>query len=434
MRKWIYAPLILMSYASYSAHANSPYNAINESIDDSVVEAGDVLAIGIPAVGYFASWLHDDFEGATQLTLSALATQGIVEITKNTVGRYRPNSDLAGASYKSFPSGHSAGAFSGAAFLQTRYGSYWGIPAYAGATFVAASRVHGRRHYADDVLAGAGIAILVNQFIVSPYSSEGVSTSIYPNDEGGLSVDVSIPLGAFDYDQNRAKGNGQLKAANRHRFELNIGFNMTDSLGEAGARDVLPDSQLVDDHQPFSFINYQYLLDTRSILEVELSPNETRRYGTVAGTLDVGGISYQDGDELYLAFKQWSIGSSYYHQYLLNDRLVLAAGLGLYAYWVELESDYLTGGRYAQEEGVEILPSLTGKLGYRLAGNLSATGMARYQLMAGNYVTQLEAGFIYRFNSDWEMGLKYGYSKSKWSNTNIEYDTDSIILNIANRF
>lgn len=46
----------------------APYNAINESIDDGFVEAGDILVIAIPATGYLASWLYDDFEGAKQLT------------------------------------------------------------------------------------------------------------------------------------------------------------------------------------------------------------------------------------------------------------------------------------------------------------------------------------------------------------------------------
>ncbi|WP_428775291.1 phosphatase PAP2 family protein [Vibrio sp.] len=434
MGKRIYLPALAASLISQAVWAETPYNAINESIGDSIVDAGDVLVLAIPATGYFAAWLHDDFEGAKQLTLSGLVTQGIVEVTKDTVGRYRPNSDIAGGSYKSFPSGHSAGAFSGAAFLQSRYGSAWGIPAYLGATFVAASRVHGRRHYTDDVLAGAGIAFLINQYFVSPYSNEGISGGIYPNEDGGFTMGVTIPTNALQYDQNAKRGNGELRRPNRHRFELNIGFNMTDSLGEAGAKDLMPNSQLVDDHQPFSTVVYEYQLDKQNSLELEFSPNETRRFGTLAAPLEVGGKQYQAGDDLYVAFKQWGLGGSYYHHYPINDRLQLSAGAGLYAYWVELETDYLTGGLYANEGDVQFMPSISGKASYRLIGDLSAILMARYQTLTGNQVRMIETGLNYELNPDWDFSLKYGYSKAEWDSTRATYHTDSVILGFANRF
>ena len=112
--------------------------------------------IAVPVTGLVAAWLHDDGEGAKQLAYSFGTTIAIVHTGKFAVGRTRPNA----SNTASFPSGHTAAAFSGAAFLQSRYGSSWGIPGYIAASYVGASRIYGNRHYADDVVAGAGIAFL----------------------------------------------------------------------------------------------------------------------------------------------------------------------------------------------------------------------------------------------------------------------------------
>lgn len=410
------------------------YNAINQSISDDIVQAGDVLAIAIPATGFAAAWLYDDYEGAKQLTISAIAAQTITEMTKHTVGRYRPNSDLAGASYKSFPSGHAAGAFSGAAFLQTRYGATWGIPAYAAATFVAASRVHGNRHYPDDVLAGASLGFLVNQYVVSPYVKDGVVIQFSPNNDGGAYIGVSINEGAWQYDQGRQRGSGALPKKKRHRFQLDVGFNTLDSLGESGVQDLLPDSQLVDDHQPFSVATYEYALTTESSIEIQLAPSETRRYGKADHDFEVGGSSYPVGADVYLAFKQWNLGGTYYKHLWLNEKLQVSIGAGLYSYLVELESDYLQGGRYAKETSWELMPSVAGRAQYRLGKGLSIAAATHYQTTGRNTVSLIESGLNYTLNQEWDVGLKYAVSRSHWRSVDVKYNTDSVILSISNRF
>jgi len=60
----------------------------------------------------------------------------------------------------SFPSGHTSAAFQGASFIQLRYGWRAGLPAYAGATFVAFSRVYADKHFVSDVVAGAALGTL----------------------------------------------------------------------------------------------------------------------------------------------------------------------------------------------------------------------------------------------------------------------------------
>lgn len=49
--------------------------------------------------------------------------------------------------------------------LQRHYGLKAGIPAYAVATYVAASRLHDNRHYLSDVIFGAGIGIATGRAV-----------------------------------------------------------------------------------------------------------------------------------------------------------------------------------------------------------------------------------------------------------------------------
>jgi membrane-associated phospholipid phosphatase len=124
---------------------------------DTISKIGDIGAIALPASGLVAALAHKDKKGALQLAEAFGTTMAIVYILKPTVNRQRPD----GGS-QSFPSGHSASAFAGAAFLQRRYGWSYGVPAYAVATFVAYSRVEAKRHYTSDVIVGGAIGLASN--------------------------------------------------------------------------------------------------------------------------------------------------------------------------------------------------------------------------------------------------------------------------------
>lgn len=65
--------------------------------------------------------------------------------------------------YNSFPSGHTVTAFVGAEILRREYGDDYpavAVAGYAVAAGVGAMRICNNRHWASDVLAGAGVGIL----------------------------------------------------------------------------------------------------------------------------------------------------------------------------------------------------------------------------------------------------------------------------------
>jgi membrane-associated phospholipid phosphatase len=90
---------------------------------------------------------------AKRVLASVAATTVTVALLKVATNRERPD----GSNRNSFPSGHSGTSFAAATVLDRTYGLKVGLPAYAFAGFVGASRVVGNRHFFSDVVAGAVI-------------------------------------------------------------------------------------------------------------------------------------------------------------------------------------------------------------------------------------------------------------------------------------
>ncbi len=107
---------------------------------------------------------------------------------KHTVRRTRP--DLS--SQSSFPSGHTASAFTPATVLRDHYGWKAGVPAYAVATCIAASRLSENRHFLSDVVFGAAIGLAAGRAI--GFSAGGtrfdVSALLAPGG-GGVTLAIS---------------------------------------------------------------------------------------------------------------------------------------------------------------------------------------------------------------------------------------------------
>lgn len=123
---------------------------------------GDIGQAAIPAIAALITLAKEDAEGLTRFRDLTVGTFGTVYGLKRAVSRERPD----GGDARSFPSGHTSSAFSGASYLHYRYGWKYGLPAYMAAAAVGASRVVAGRHYWTDVAAGAVIANVFAYYIV----------------------------------------------------------------------------------------------------------------------------------------------------------------------------------------------------------------------------------------------------------------------------
>jgi len=153
---------------------------------DGAFEAGDVLGEAWTHVGGALGtlWLGGmtgnrrlrvfGVDLARGQAVNAFYTTGL----KVAIGRTRPN----GAS-RSFPSGHASASFTAATVINRNFGLKAGVPAYAVASYVAASRLQQNSHYASDLIFGAALGIVSGrtvtvgrgrqQFVMAPIALPG---------------------------------------------------------------------------------------------------------------------------------------------------------------------------------------------------------------------------------------------------------------------
>jgi membrane-associated phospholipid phosphatase len=114
--------------------------------------------------------------------VSGMITDGIKVATNRT----RPD----GRSY-SFPSGHTSSAFASAAVLHSHFGWKVGVPSYLIATYVGSSRMANYRHFATDVLFGAGIGLAAGR--ATTFHHQSTTVTVVPAiTADSASVNVSI--------------------------------------------------------------------------------------------------------------------------------------------------------------------------------------------------------------------------------------------------
>ena len=153
-------------------------------------------------------------------TESLIVGELVAVVIKGTMGRQRPyvlprNSNsyqlfrgFGGPDqYRSFPSGHTTSAFAAAAAVSSETSRWWpetrwiiGPILYTGAALTGVSRMYNNRHWASDVLVGAGIGTFAGLKIVRYHHTHPgnrldkwlLSGSLIPTDDGGHTVRWSI--------------------------------------------------------------------------------------------------------------------------------------------------------------------------------------------------------------------------------------------------
>ncbi|HNT80771.1 MAG TPA: phosphatase PAP2 family protein [Bacteroidia bacterium] len=162
---------------------------ISETQYETVLETtGDVLQIALPLSGLGMTLLFKDKTGLKQHALAFASNVVLTHTLKVVVAKKRPETSSA---YNAFPSGHTAAAFQGAAFIQRRYGWKYGKYAYVLAGMVGYSRIEGLndRHDFVDVLGGAVLGISCSYLFTRLYEEPKVNlVFISEHNFKGLSV------------------------------------------------------------------------------------------------------------------------------------------------------------------------------------------------------------------------------------------------------
>jgi PAP2 superfamily len=150
---------------------NKNYKDFKNKTDDFLQFAPHIAVFGLDRIGVKSK---HDFKDKTGLVLTGGALMvGTIFALKCTTKEARPDS----SSEDSFPSGHTANAFLGATILAKEYSDksiLIPIGGYTIATLTGALRIANNRHWASDVLSGAGIGIISGElaYLIYPWLKE----------------------------------------------------------------------------------------------------------------------------------------------------------------------------------------------------------------------------------------------------------------------
>jgi len=161
-----YSIIVILFFIT--SHVKGQSNAIEIS--------GDILQLAIPGAAFTSTliWAEEDYKGTWEVVkagvVSTIATYGI----KYIVNKERPNGEP-----HAFPSGHTSRAFTGAAFIQRKFGWKYGAPAYLLAGYTGWTRVHSGNHDYWDILGGAAVGIISAYIFAKPYKESDVRIGFF---------------------------------------------------------------------------------------------------------------------------------------------------------------------------------------------------------------------------------------------------------------
>lgn len=167
--------------------AESASEALNKGAWDSLSDFGNIwgdirvqgpLALGTWGIGSWAG--NDEVAGfGFDLSRGLLLTYATTSIIKAAVNRERPN----GEDY-SFPSGHTATAFTTAGVVTQRYGGWLGGLSLGLGVLTAMGRMEDMKHYASDVVAGATIGWIIGRTVARDDPNDKTAWQVVPFGNG----------------------------------------------------------------------------------------------------------------------------------------------------------------------------------------------------------------------------------------------------------
>lgn len=394
----------------------NPVQAVN---DESLEKFGDIAQIALPAIGLGATWGYSDKEGAKQWLWTGVTSVGTTTVLKEVYEKVRPN---AAQSATSFPSGHTTGAFFGAAFLDQRYGKWWGIPAYTAATITAYSRVVTDHHHVDDTLMGASISLMSSWYWVTPHEGAVSLIPFQQNDAVGVSLYFDGSGKTNDYSG--------LRDDERWRYAIVFGpafqnKNLVTAPTSTGTSFNLDDFDKTND--PTTTANAiieWYSGKHRSLFSIE--PFEARDFGRFTQATDFAGETYQPGEELRSSYRMTDVRLQYYYDLMKGSPIILEVGGGVSYQHTTVELATTSETQSSEATSDVWMPLANAAFGYEFNPRLSI--VAELSGLSLNSQEQLDANISigYRLDKYWDAGIGYGIyqhdTESSELSNNVEYD------------
>jgi len=406
---------------------------------DKIEDMGDFLTVAIPVSALAGTYVADDKEGRWMFLKGYTSSTLIVFGTKKVYGKWRPNCTTESCSEQSFPSGHAVSAFGGASFIQTRYGYKYGVPAYAAAVYTAYTRVHAQKHYKDDVMAGASIAMLTNWAFTDPLES-GVSVAPMAVDDGvGIAVNVKYGGDEQKSEPTTALDNHKYKPDARFEFEFGVGWSRSNDIqvdGETGDPFNFNDLAGGSNQTPSVQSSFDLFFDNGNEVLLRFSPLELRDFGQVDGNFRFGNQDFTN-ETVRVTYLADEFRIRWRNEFFTNDYLSLKAGAGmaLSHYNVKVESQD-TVGKEDEVEAHNVLPLAHFNATTYFTSKWQAFAEIDGMKISNDYLYDFTAKATYKINNNWDYGLGYRYRKTqiKDSAINNTYSENNIVMHFGYAF
>tara|TARA_B100001094_G_scaffold333028_2_gene407995 strand:- start:8884 stop:10182 length:1299 start_codon:yes stop_codon:yes gene_type:complete len=364
---------------------------------------GDEAMVFLPAGAALGSLIIGDYQGTKELFLGTGMSQLIIVGLKESTHRQRPDHK---GSYKSFPSGHSAAAFSGAAYLHHRYGSAWAYPGYTIASIVAYSRVYANKHHIDDVIASASIAVFNSLLFTSshvsdakisvlPYfSSDGLGAQMSIKIDGSKSQTIQPSKEDFDFQYELITGG--------KNYEKNVLFYKEKeniNLNEVSSHNKYP---LFATPQITAHITSNFFYQGR------LSLFENLDDGIIDQGFNFQNKSYLSNEHLVFSLRQYELSQLVFYDFFPESDWIFQLGAGLGISQHQIRIDNILGDKFAQYKSFDYYPKVMLGMGMELTNKFTLAHQGTIGHNDNITSHQLESYILYNINSRWYVRLIYG--------------------------
>ncbi|MEM6569908.1 MAG: phosphatase PAP2 family protein [Planctomycetota bacterium] len=391
--------------------------------DEEIQRVGDVTQILTPVAAGVLSLAVEDYEGTIQFAKSLITATATTHTLKFIVDKTRPDQ----TENNSFPSGHTQGAFSGASFINRRYGPRFGVPAYVLAVYTGASRVVATRHYGDDVLAGASIALFANWLFTEPLYVAGTAVSpVVNNDMIGVSVDLTPP------PQSRSR-RGSEPLAKKIRYELLFGPADMKKNDITLPRDS-PGSLAVTDFQNnanpqvVAMGQLEWFFAEDQELDFRWFPYEIRDSGNFARNTSFAGENFTQGTAADSDFILYDYRARYRYRFS-GAPWDIRLGVGVAIQ--DISQEIRTQTVQVRERAIESFTLLHARLGYQFHRKWLAFVESDFTFDANSHAVDASAIVRYRANSSWDFNGGYRYISQFIDSSEIRHELDIRMLQLG---
>jgi hypothetical protein len=409
MRKLI---SIVLCVLVFSVHAEE---------DDNLTKFGDIMQIALPALGLGATYIYDDREGRKQWLYTGVTAIGTTSVLKVVYAKMRPNFS---ESRTSFPSGHTTGAFFGAAFLDQRYGKWWGIPSYTAAAITAYSRIQSDNHFIDDTLMGASVGLMSSWLWTTPYEGKVALIPAYVED--GFGVQLQVNEGS-----KRDKFRGLDEQANwRYSIAFGPAWQAENKITAPAATGTTIDLDTFDKvNDPTSTANaeIEWFSNSHRVL-ISFAPFEARDTGRVSQATNFQGVNFLPGEELASSYRLTDARLQYYYDFAPQHPLILKAGVGLAYQRINFTLSTQDQTKFAEVSDSEWLPLVNGIVGYQINPRVSVAAELSGLSLSDQELLEANVHLAYRFNRHWDAGIGYGIYDTQRDTAELKNDVSYDVL------